>query len=673
MITIDLMGGLGNQLFQLAFLQYIHEQTNIPIYILTENTNVSPHTTLQYFETIFKQWKSIIRDTDTSDHTIFEYKLHPDNWRDMFIENVKFNGYFQNYNYIRPSFIDTLHFDRTILTKYPTISDKVFIHIRGGDYNQKPFNELYSLDLSSYYEEAVGHFPNDTEFCVFTNDLEHTRSYTFLEKIKHKVIIENELDSLLLMSECKAGICTNSSFSWWGAYLKPTRHIILPSKWFNDQSYYTSGLYVPDWKVIDIDKWSFIDKVIYINLDSRTDRRVKMESIVSVFGNDRVMRLPAIKHHKGYIGCAQSHIIALEIAIAKQWKNVLILEDDVDWNDDMSGYRTLRSLVNRKYDVIMLGGGSANFNTVSYKITSAQCTSSYLVNNTYYHKLRDSFRKSVDGMVATDDSRTYAIDMYWKHIQPVDDWYFTSPCLLYQRPDYSDVEKQFVDYRGGMHLSSHDVSVTFVTFSNIGDSSFNSIKHHNPTIVQNMFRSYSEIQCPPHETHPYSFKPYAVEHMKNIGYRFVIWVDSCIQGRRSVDTLIPEIEKRGVYIQTDPDWKCGQWANDNALAYFNKTRDDAMNIPAAYASIIAFDFSNPVAHELLHLWKQSCDDGIFNGQWNNNNNTESLDERCKGHRHDQTCLELISDKLGIERGHMLVKKTDPSNYYFATWKCVDSL
>jgi glycosyl transferase family 25 len=671
MITVDLMGGLGNQLFQLAFLQHIHEETNIPIYILWKYTNVSPHTTLQYFETIFKQWKSLIREIDTSDHMISEYKIHPDNWRGMNLENVKFNGYFQNYNYIKPSFIKTLHFDRTILTKYPTISDKVFIHIRGGDYKKY---ELYLIGLSSYYEEAIAQFPNGTQFCIFTNDIEYMKSYTFLDKIKYDVIIENEVDSMVLMSECKGGICANSSFSWWGAYMNPNRDIILPSKWFNDPSYYTAGLYVPHWKVIDVNKWSFIDKVIYINLDSRTDRRINMDRVTSVFGDNKVIRLPAIKHQKGYIGCAQSHITALEIAIAKQWKNVLILEDDVEWNDDTSGYQTLKTLVSRKYDVIMLGGGSANFNTITYKLTSAQCTSSYLVNNTYYNKLLNSFKKSVHGMVTTDDSRTYAIDMYWKHIQPLDYWYFISPCLLYQLAGYSDVENQFVDYRGGMHLNSHNLAGVFVSFSNLCDGgSLNSIKQCNPVFAEHMFRDFSEIQSPTNETHPYGFKPYAVEHMKNLGYRFVIWVDSCIQGRRSIDTLIPEIEKRGVYIQTDPDWKCGQWANDKALAYFNKTRDEAMNIPAAYASIIAFDFSNPVSHELLRLWKQACDDGIFNGQWNNNNNTESMDDRCKGHRHDQTSLELISDKLGIERGRMLVKKTDPSNYYFATWKCVDSL
>jgi hypothetical protein len=265
----------------------------------------------------------------------------------------------------------------------------------------------------------------------------------------------------------------------------------------------------------------------------------------------------------------------------------------------------------------------------------------------------------------------------------LDNMYSQFPCLIVKSIDHIDLNsykwnaykyKKFLDIFWLKDINTLFFNKSaFVTFNNINKDTLGSIKEINSNTDLFLYSDYADIQSPPHETYPYGFKPYAVEHMKNIGYRFVIWVDSCIQGRRSIDTLIPEIEKRGVYIQTDPDWKCGQWANDKALSYFNKTRDEAMNIPAAYASIVAFDFSNPVAHELLRLWKQACDDGIFNGEWNNDAKTESTDDRCKGHRHDQTCLELISDKLGIERGYMLVKKTDPSNYYFATWKCVDSL
>jgi len=52
-------------------------------------------------------------------------------------DRVIFQGYFQNFLYtdnIRETFIPKLVFDNRILSKYPDINNKFFIHVRGGDY-----------------------------------------------------------------------------------------------------------------------------------------------------------------------------------------------------------------------------------------------------------------------------------------------------------------------------------------------------------------------------------------------------------------------------------------------------------------------------------------------------------------------------------------------------------
>jgi len=55
-----------------------------------------------------------------------------------------------------------------------------------------------------------------------------------------------------MMSKCsKGGICANSSFSWWGAFLNPNRTIIMPSRWFNSSDMWIEGYYFPG--VIKID------------------------------------------------------------------------------------------------------------------------------------------------------------------------------------------------------------------------------------------------------------------------------------------------------------------------------------------------------------------------------------------------------------------------------------
>jgi hypothetical protein len=55
------------------------------------------------------------------------------------------------------------------------------------------------------------------------------------------------------MKECKAGaICANSSYSWWGAYLNTERCITMPSKWFNNNVFYTKGYYFPGVHIISV-------------------------------------------------------------------------------------------------------------------------------------------------------------------------------------------------------------------------------------------------------------------------------------------------------------------------------------------------------------------------------------------------------------------------------------
>jgi hypothetical protein len=90
-----------------------------------------------------------------------------------------------------------------------------------------------------------------------------------------------------------------------------------------------------------------------------------------------------------------------------------------------------------------------------------------------------------------------------------------------------------------------------------------------------------------------------------------------------------------------------------------------MEIEAIYACIMAFDFNTPIAAEFLARWKKASDDGIFIGHWKNDAKTESQDDRCRGHRHDQTCAELISYQLGIPRSTALLG--DKSNRYFTTY------
>jgi len=63
--------------------------------------------------------------------------------------------------------------------------------------------------------------------------------------------IENEKDyiEIYLMSLCNNNIISNSSYSWWGAYLNKNKNkkIVSPSKWFKSESIIMKDLYCKDW------------------------------------------------------------------------------------------------------------------------------------------------------------------------------------------------------------------------------------------------------------------------------------------------------------------------------------------------------------------------------------------------------------------------------------------
>jgi hypothetical protein len=195
-----------------------------------------------------------------------------------------------------------------------------------------------------------------------------------------------------------------------------------------------------------------------------------------------------------------------------------------------------------------------------------------------------------------------------------------------------------------------------------------SVYRHSPTVPIFPFRTFEEMNSPHHKDHPYAFKVYAIETVRNLGYPVVAWCDSVLRLTKPIQGLLPEIHAVGVYLQED-GWTVAQWANDRALQYFGVSRDAADTISAIYACFMAYDFTVPVTQEFFRRWKQASIDGVFRGNWKNENGSESRDPRCKGHRHDQTCAELISYQLNIPRSllRVLPGKDSPQRY-FTTWK-----
>jgi hypothetical protein len=222
----------------------------------------SPHSEINYFWSLFKDinFSSQFRPLENTRRLRVQENCEGkvENWQKRIGEIIskeeetiiEFSGYFQQWVYmdgIRDLFISSLNFNEQakLKKKYPSIHNKVFVHIRGGDFLQLTH---HFVDLRSYYAKCQD-FCKEEEFVIFTNDQKYAKEFLkrnnlFLEA---PLIDENEIDSLYLMSQCKACVCANSTFSWWGAYLNKNRKIYLPSKWFSGHMVHTNvqGYFFP--------------------------------------------------------------------------------------------------------------------------------------------------------------------------------------------------------------------------------------------------------------------------------------------------------------------------------------------------------------------------------------------------------------------------------------------
>lgn len=183
------------------------------------------------------------------------------------------------------------------------------------------------------------------------------------------------------------------------------------------------------------------------------------------------------------------------------------------------------------------------------------------------------------------------------------------------------------------------------------------------------YNSFEYIESPNHTESPYAFKLYAINKVRDMGHDIVIWVDSIARLIRPIDSWIPKIEAAGVYLARD-EWRSGIWVNDKTLNYFNIARDDAMEMYTIHAAIMAFDLRTENASRFIDEMFKCEKAGLFKGNWNNDNLTESLDPRCRGHRHDQSCAELVARKLNIPHQPRVLTDDIRADRYFTAWNHV---
>lgn len=197
----------------------------------------------------------------------------------------------------------------------------------------------------------------------------------------------------------------------------------------------------------------YFDKIFFINLDHRKDRKDFLLNQLSRLKvkEDKIVRISAtFDPLNGHRGCAMSHINALDLAIKKGLNNVLILEDDCQF---LQNRANLDKLIKYFFDTIdywdvfFLDFCKKNAQDTKHKkikkVLKSIRTHAYAVNKHYMPILKKCFIEAhllLQNELFYSQTISFAIDRYWHRLQRKDSWYMLDAAIAKQATSYSDIE-----------------------------------------------------------------------------------------------------------------------------------------------------------------------------------------------------------------------------------------
>jgi hypothetical protein len=256
-----LQGGLGNQLFIYFAARFIEENYQKRIVFISHLPNrlheigikstypnyVFPKIALSVLSKIFGKL-SLIKISSRYFH--FCVNVGYENL-DYKIKSLKFlSGYFQSTYYIENSRIskNDLNDIKVFFSKQSTqgsnytVKDSIAVHIRRGDYLLE-VNKYFGLLSHEYYSEAIASILSLRKFDRIYLFSDSPISPTIKSKLKitfskldvvdtHEHNIA-DVSTLKILSYFEGHVISNSTFSWWGAYLANNNKIVVaPNVWF---------------------------------------------------------------------------------------------------------------------------------------------------------------------------------------------------------------------------------------------------------------------------------------------------------------------------------------------------------------------------------------------------------------------------------------------------------
>ena len=249
-VACQLTGRLGNNLFQIATARYFVQTHNMDVKFYFSDKNCHKKD-LEYFKksdinSILKEPVTIISNKDifngtkfidASEQSSIVYSEIP------FVtdKNINITGNRQSERYFNKTFakqlFDFSEVDKEVKRLYGNLSDIGALHIRRTDYINKHYRYLTEDDVKKIREC----FPND-DFIIFSDDIDWCKKKFSDLNFKYPPVNDSKYDDSIIelaaMRQCMAVIISNSTFSWWAAYLseRPGHITVYKKPWFTDST-----------------------------------------------------------------------------------------------------------------------------------------------------------------------------------------------------------------------------------------------------------------------------------------------------------------------------------------------------------------------------------------------------------------------------------------------------
>ena len=271
MVIVKITGGLGNQLFQYAFGQYLLKLLKTDVkYKLQTNISMNNFSSRSFALLDFNFQVEVAKKEDVERMKLFSYGLcsrferkltqklptinkhffvEDDLHKVLSVDELKddcyYDGYWQSFKYQENNDINV---NKEIYSKYLSIvnsklaekissCNSISIHIRRGDYiSIKKNTDIFNICNMDYYFSAIEFIENkviEPQYFVFSDDIEWAKTNFIGSKF---IFIEGNSPTvdMFLMSLCKHNIIANSTFSWWAAWFNKNskKEIICPKYWY---------------------------------------------------------------------------------------------------------------------------------------------------------------------------------------------------------------------------------------------------------------------------------------------------------------------------------------------------------------------------------------------------------------------------------------------------------